>query len=301
MTYVRHSLLIWILATLILTSCGSIASSSGTADPVILTSSTVLADITRHIAGDRLKVEALLPIGADPHSYQPTPRDAAMIVNSPLIIINGLGYESSLEPLLENVSAGNKIVEASAGISPRTDAGDTQSVDPHVWLDPNLVILQVENIREALTNYDPNGSAVYQANADEYVRQLTELDIWITQQVSQIPAERRLLITNHEAMGYFAERYGFSIAGSVLASFSTDASPSAGQMAALIDAAKSSGAPALFLDTGDNPELAQQIARESGVRVVDDLHLESLTDGDPAVSYIDMMKYNVTQIVSALK
>ena len=297
----RRLAIVWILLILTITACGSNASDSGKADPIILTSSTILADITRHIAGDRQIVESLLPIGADPHSYQPTPRDASMIVNSPLIIINGLGYESSLQPLLDNISDGKKIVEVSSSISPRKDAGDTQSVDPHVWLDPNLVILQVENIRIALTQYDPQGEATYQTNADEYVRQLTQLDVWITQQVSQIPVNQRLLITNHEAMGYFAERYGFSIAGSVLASFSTDASPSAQQIAALIDATKASGARAIFVDTADNPELAKQIADEAGVRVVDNLHLESLTDGDPAETYIDLMKYDVLQIVNALK
>jgi len=127
------------------------------------------------------------------------------------------------------------------------------------------------------------------------------LDAWIIEQVSQIPPERRLLITNHESLGYFAERYGFTIAGTVVESFSSGASPSAGQVAGLIDQIKSSGAPAIFLDASDNEALAKQIADETGVRVVTDLHLESLTDGSPAGTYIDMMKYNVTQIVEALK
>lgn len=294
----RRLAIVWILTTLLITSCGSPASPSGTTDPVILTSSTILADITRNIAGDRVHVESLLPIGADPHSYQPTPQDAAKIEQSPLIIINGLEYERSLESLLHNAPAEKMIIEASAGISVREDAN---GVDPHVWLDPNLVITQVENIREALTHYDPDGAATYQSNADNYVRQLAQLDAWITQQVSQIPTEKKLLITNHEALGYFAARYGFTVAGSVIESFSADASPSAQQMAALIDEIKSSGAPAIFLDAGDNPVLAQQIADETGVRVGTDLHLESLTDGDPAATYLDMMKYNVTQIVNALK
>jgi len=298
--YFRRFKLIWV-CILLISACGSPASFSGTADPVSLTSSTILADITRTIAGDRLKVESLLPIGADPHSYQPTPQDAAKIVRSPLIIINGLGYESSLQQLLDNGSDGKKIVEASTGINPRNDTEDEQSADPHVWLDPNLVILQVENIRAALTHYDPAGTVIYQTNANEYVRRLTELDVWITQQVSQVPMEQRLLITNHEAMGYFADRYGFAVAGSVLESFSTDASPSAQQIAALIDATKASGARAIFVDTADNPKLARQIADETGVRVVDNLHLESLTDGDPAGTYIDLMKYDVLRIVNALK
>jgi ABC-type Zn uptake system ZnuABC Zn-binding protein ZnuA len=110
-----------------------------------------------------------------------------------------------------------------------------------------------------------------------------------------------LLVTNHEAFGYFAQRYGFTVVGTVIESFSSDASPSAGQIAALIDQVKSNGAPAIFLDASDNSTLAQQIANETDVRVVTDLHLESLTDGAPAATYMDMMKYNVTQIVDALK
>ncbi len=149
------------------------------------------------------------------------------------------------------------------------------------------MVTYVENIREALTHYD--------------IAELKNLDKWITEQVNQIPRKKRLLVTNHEAFGYFAERYGFTITGTVIESFSSDASPSAQQMVALIDQIKVSGAPAIFLDASDNTALARQIASETGVRVITDLHLESLTDGAPAGTYIDMMKYNVTQIVNALK
>jgi len=239
-----------------------------------------------------------LPFGADPHSYQPTPQDAARLSKSTYLIINGAGYEASLEPLIANAGAETAVIEASAGISPREEAGEG---DPHMWLDPNNVIVYVENIREALTHYDPDGAAVYQSNADVYVAQLKDLDAWIKEQVSQIPIEKRLLVTNHESMGYFAQRYGFTVVGTAIESFSSDASPSAKQMAGLIDQIKSSSAPAIFLDAADSTTLAQQIADETGVRVVTDLHLESLTDGAPARTYIEMMKYNVTQIVDALK
>jgi len=281
-----------------LTGCGSPATDSGTTAPVILTSTTFLADIVRNIAGGRVEVDSLLPIGTDPHSYQPTPQDVAKITQSTLLIINGADYEHFLEPLLENAGGERTIIEASAGIGPREEA---RGVDPHLWLDPNNVILYVENIREGLTHFDPDGAAVYQSNADEYMRQLAELDAWIVVQVDQIPAEKRLLVTNHEALGYFAERYGFIVVGTVVESFSSDASPSAKQMADLIDQIKASGAPAIFLDAGDNTSLAQQIADETGVRVVTELHLESLTDGAPAATYLDMMKNNVMQIVNALK
>ena len=291
-------LTLWISLIVLLSACGQSASPSGTANPALLTSTTFLADITRNIAGDRLAVEPLLPIGADPHSYQPTPRDAARIADSKLLIINGAEYEHFLETLLQNAGGQREVIEASTGVSPRKDAN---GVDPHMWLDPNNVIIYVENIRKGLAHFDPEGAAIYQSNADAYTAELNDLDAWIIQQVSQIPPERRLLVTNHESLGYFAERYGFNVTGTIVESFSSGASPSAGQMAGLIDQIKTSGAPAIFLDASDNESLAKQIADETGVRVVTDLHLESLTDGPPAGTYIDMMKYNVTQIIEALK
>jgi len=283
------------------TACTPSASSNPQTDPVVLTSTTFLADIARNVAGDRLKVESLLPVGADPHSYQPTPQDVAKIEQSKLLIINGAEYEHFLESLLENAGGERQIIEASAGLSPRTDAESEHGVDPHLWLDPNNVIAYVENIREGLTHFDPDGAAIYKSNADAYTAELKELDVWINEQLAQIPFERHLLVTNHEALGYFAERYGFKVVGTVIESVSSDASPSARQMAALVDQIKSSGAPAIFLDASDNPALAQQIAAETGVAVVTDLHLESLTDGAPTATYIDMMKHNVTQIVNALR
>jgi ABC-type Zn uptake system ZnuABC Zn-binding protein ZnuA len=285
---------------IIVSSCGGKpASDSGMTAPVILTSTTILADVTRNVAGDRYQVESLLPIGSDPHSYQATPQDIAKISESKLIIVNGAKYEQFLTPLLENADGERTFLEASSGISPRTDA--EHGLDPHMWLDPNLVIAYVENIRDALIDMDRGGEVIYQSNGDAYIAQLKDLDAWIVEQVDQIPDENRLLITNHEAFGYFAGRYGFTIAGTVIESFSSDASPSAQQLAALIDEIKSSGAPAIFLDASDNTTLAEQIASETDVNVITGLHLESLTDGPPAATYIDMMKYNVTQIVNALK
>ncbi len=293
-------LLVFVALAILIASCDGVPTSdSGTIVPVILTSTTILADITRNISGDRLQVEALLPIGADPHSYQPTPKDVAKMSETNFVIINGANYESFLQPLFVNAGGEKMLVEASAGIHPRTDA--EHGVDPHMWLDPNLVINYVQNIRDALVDMDPDGEATYKSNADTYIVELKNLDAWIVERVHQIPAGKRLLVTNHEAFGYFAERYGFTVVGTVIESFSSDASPSARQLAALIDQIKSSGAPAIFLDASDNTALAQQIAAETDVKVVTDLHLESLTNGAPAGTYIDMMKYNVTQIVNALK
>ena len=288
------------LASLFLTGCGSAPKSNDSALKV-LASTTFLADITRNIAGDRISVDSLLPVGADPHAYQAAPSDVAKIAESNLLILNGLEYEHFIEPLLENAGGERLMIEATAGLSPRKDAGSEHGVDPHMWLDPNLVVTYVENIRDGLIQVDVEGTQIYKANADAYIVQLKDLDRWIVEQVNTIPAERRLLVTNHEAIGYFAERYGFEVAGAVIPSLSTDAGTSAKELAALIEVIKTSGAPAIFLGEVENPDLANQIAAETDVKVVDNLHLESLTVGAPAATYIDMMKHNVNQIVEALK
>ena len=298
---------LFLLFILLLSACSSLATDlpgsvlSSKDAPVVIASTTFLADIAQNVAGDRLKVESLLPFGADPHSYQPIPQDVARIADSRLVIVNGADYEHFLEAVIANAGGERTIVEALAGVKVRVDAGNEHGIDPHLWLNPNNVIQYVENIRDGFSAFDPDGTDVYTSNADAYIQQLRALDSWIVEQANSIPAERRLLVTNHENLGYFAERYGFTIIGTVVPGFSSDAAPSAQQMAELIDQVKASGAPAVFLDAADSANLAKQIASDAGVTVVTDLHIESLTDGPPAGTYIDMMKHNVTQIVEALK
>ena len=303
-TAFNSSVRLIVLTLLYLAACSS-APQSGDGRLRVLTTTTFLADITRNIADGRVVVESLLPVGADPHSYAPVPADVTRINQSQLLIVNGLEYEHFLDPLLENAGGEHVVIAASDGLKPNTmedeEHADQMVNDPHMWLDPTRVVMYVENIRKGLTNLDPDGAAVYQANADTYTQRLTELDTWIKEQISQIPPEKRLLVTNHDALGYFSEHYGFTIIGAVLPSVSSDASTSAGQMAELVDQIKASGAPAIFLDEVENPALAQQIADETGVKIIDNLHVESLTDGAPAGTYLDMMKHNVTQIVNALK
>lgn len=288
------------LSTLFLTGCKSVQKSNDGALRV-LASTTFLADITQNIAGDHIQVSSLLPFGADPHAYQAAPADVARIAESDFLILNGLEYEHFIEPLLENAGGERVIIEASAGLSPKEAAGSAHGVDPHMWLDPNLVIAYVANIRDGLIEADPDGTEIYKANADAYMAELKDLDAWIVEQVSSIPVKRRLLLTNHEAMGYFAERYGFQIVDTIIPSLSSEAGTSAQGLSAVIDEIKASGAPAIFLGEVENADLANQIAEETGVKVVSDLYLESLTHGAPAATYIDMMKHNVTRIVDALR
>lgn len=290
---------------LALSACGgNSAPNSGTSAPAVLTSTTFLADITRNIAGDRVTVESLLSPGADPHEYQSVPSDVQKIAKSTVVIVNGLDYDLFIQPLLENAGGTRHVITASDGLEARQMTEETGEVvtDPHMWMNPTNVIKYAENIRDGLTKADPDGADVYKANADAYIAQLNELDTWIVQQVAQIPQERRLLVTNHDSLGYFSEQYGFAVIGTIVPGVSSDAAASAQQIAALIDEIKSTGAPAVFLDISDNPHLADQVAAETNIKVVTDLYIETLSPADnPAATYIDMIKYDVTQIVNALK
>ncbi len=292
------------LAALFLASCSQ-ASTSSQGSLNILASTTFLADIAQNVAGHRAQVTSLVPVGADPHEYQTAPSDVTKITASNVLILNGVEYEHFIKPLLDNAGGQRLVITASDGLEARMMPDETNTGqlagDPHMWLDPNRVVRYVENIRDGLIKSDPHGADVYKTNAEAYIAQLKVLDAWIMAQVKIIPVEHRLLVTNHDAMGYFADRYGFTIIATVIPSVSTDASTSAKQLAEVIDQIKSSGAPAIFLGEVENPNLANQIAAETGAKVINDLHLESLTDGPPAGTYLDMMKYNVTQIVDALK
>lgn len=299
-----------ILPVLFLAGCGP-APQSGDSAVSVLASTSFLADIAQNVAGDRVTVESLLPIGSDPHAYQATPADVVKISESDVLILNGLEYEHFIESLLENADGERLLVTASAGLTPlelgaeahkgESAADEHEAGDPHMWLDPNLVVAYVENIRDGLSQADPAGADVYAANASAYIAQLKELDAWISEQASSIPVERRLLVTNHESLGYFAEQYGFTVVETILPGFSSEASASAKEIASAIEAIKASNAPAVFLGEVENTALAEQIASETDVKVVDTLYLETLTEGAPAGTYLEMMKYNVSQIVEALR
>ncbi|HTP07650.1 MAG TPA: metal ABC transporter substrate-binding protein [Anaerolineae bacterium] len=302
--------LVWVIG-LALAACQPTSqlaqSGGGSATLKVIAAETFLADIAQNVAGDRVKVESLMPIGVDPHGFEPTPTDVAKIADSTVLIVNGAGLEEFLARLLENAGGQHAVLEASAGLTSRQlhegeIADPDHAGDPHFWLDPNNVIKYVENIRDGLSAADPEGAATYEANAEAYIAKLKELDRWIADRVKEVPQADRLLVTNHESLGYFADRYGFKIIGTVVPSVSSDSAPSALQLAQLIDHIKATGAKAIFLETGTNPQLAEQVAQETGSKVVTDLYSHSITGPDgPAPTYIDMMKHNINAIVDALK
>lgn len=270
----------------------------------VLAVESFLADITQNIAGDRLKVDSLIPFGLDPHNFEATPQDVARIADAGLLIENGNNLEDWLKPVLENTGGKQIIIEATKGLAGRTPhpGEPVGEMDPHFWMDPIKVITYVENIRAGLTQIDPGGESIYHQNADNYTLALEDLDQWIQTQVSQIPPDRRLLVTNHESLGYFADRYGFQVIGTIIPSVSTGSSPSAQQMAQLVDQVKKSGARVVFLEMGTNPQMAEQLANETEIKVITDLYTHTLTpSGGSAPNYMDMMRYDTKKIVEALK
>ncbi len=284
----------------------------------VLAAETFLADIAQNVAGDKVQVQSLMPVGADPHSFEPTPADVARVAECNVLIVNGAGFEASFNEILMNAGEQAQLIEAAAGLTSRTAREGEEAVvldtdladgghhhdegDPHFWLDPTLVVKYVENIRDGLSQADPSNAAAYAANAATYIAKLNELDAWIKEQVAQIPPTQRLLVTNHESFGYFADRYGFKVVGTIMPSVSTGSSPSAQQLARLIDTIEQTGARAVFLETGSNPQLAEQVAAQTGVTAVTELYSHSVTEaGGPAPTYLDMMRANTQAIVGALK
>jgi ABC-type Zn uptake system ZnuABC Zn-binding protein ZnuA len=173
--------------------------------------------------------------------------------------------------------------------------------DPHVWFDPNNVMIWVKNIELVLSQMDPVNSTVYKANAETYTGQLEELDAWIREQVNTVPVENRLIVTDHLLLGYFTERYEFEQVGAVIPGYSTMAEPSALEMAALEDTIRELGVRAVFVGNTVNPQVSQRIAEDTGTQLIF-FYTDSLsTENNSVGTYLDYIRYNVTVITEALK
>jgi ABC-type Zn uptake system ZnuABC Zn-binding protein ZnuA len=298
----------FLLVTFGTSGCGSTAGSvadNGRLD--VVAAESFLADIAQNVSGDRFKVRCLVPVGTDPHSFDPTPSDVGTVAAADLLIVNGGGLEGPLLDVLKNAGGDTTVVDASAGLATRVpkpgepplERGQT---DPHFWLDPTLVETYVANISAAFIAADPAGKATYAANALTYVQKLRTLDEWVRKQVATVPPAERKLIMNHASHGYFADRYGFRVVGTLIPSVGTGDTPTARQLGAVTAAIRSSGAKAIFVESGENPQLARQIAAETGITVVDDLLDHSLTPvGGHGATYIDMLRYDAQRIVEALE
>ena len=265
----------------------------------VLCTTTIVGDVVREIAGDDVSVTVLLPVGADPHAFQASPRDAIAVEAADLVFLSGAGLEGSLVPLLQ--AARGRIVDLSSEFTLRQNPHpDEGGFDPHVWFDPRNVAAWSETIAKALAEADPDHASMYRARADAYQREIGELDLWIRDRVATVPEEARRLVTDHEAFGYFADLYGIEEIGTILPGYSTLSEPSARELAALEDAIRAAGVPCIFVGTTIPSDLAEQVAADTGTRIVF-LYTGSLSEPDgPAATYLDLMRFDVEQIVRGL-
>jgi len=281
----------------------------------VVVTTTFIGDVVNNIAGDNVNITALLTAGQNPHSYQPAPMDMVAVTEADLILANGFGLEDFLEDLLSGSDTKAEVIVVSDGITPLMIEGHLEEdhdhsledsmdavmgQDPHVWFDPNNVLIWAENINRILAEEDPENKALYQANLDTYQGQLLELDAWIREQIGEIPGDQRELVTDHNTLGYFAREYGLVQIGAVIPALTTEAETSGMELAELIDTIQARQTKAIFIGVDYDPSLAQRVADETGVELVP-LYFGSLSDGDPAGTYLSFMRYNVSAIVKALQ
>lgn len=271
----------------------------------VLATTTIVADLVRRVGGNAIDLTTLLPVGSDPHSFEPTPQDIATASNAQVIVANGLGLEQFLLRMVDTAGGQIPVVSLADGIAPRElaaeDAHNHGGVDPHVWVTPANAVIMVKNAEQALSTLDPANAAAYHANAERYTAELTDLDTWVQAQIDSIPPENRELVTDHRTFGYFADRYGLKLIGAVVPAYSTNAEPSAQEMARLQDAIRSLGVKAVFVGATVNPALSKQVAADSGIKLIP-LYTGSLGGpGSGAESYIDYIRANTSAIVDGLK
>jgi ABC-type Zn uptake system ZnuABC Zn-binding protein ZnuA len=305
--------LLSLLLVSVLAACaqpGSEGSSAADGRLQVVATTTIVGDVVSQVGGEQIDLHVLLPVGADPHSFDPTPQDIARVADADLVFANGAGLESFLNPLIESAGAADRVVEVSDGIELRQLSGGTaeaghndskSGLDPHTWTDPNNVMVWVNNIQQALSEQDPANSDSYAASAEAYTNELKSLDTWIREQVAQVPQDRRMIVTDHTLLGYFADEYGFNQVGALISGYSTLAEPTAKELADIEDAIHNLSVPAVFVGNTVNPALAERVAQDTGVRLVY-FYTGSLTaPGGDASTYLKYMRYNVNVIVNALK
>ena len=264
----------------------------------VLCTTSIIGDVVRQIAGEDIDVLVLLGPDTDPHSFQLRPQDLVALQRADLVFVNGLDLEAGLSNILESIE--DHVVSLSADL-PGLLAGDHDAHDPHVWFDPTLVSAWVDVIEDQLSQLVPSLESRFQTRAATYQSDLAALDGWIQSILEEIPADRRLLVTDHHVYGYFAGRYGFEQVGTVFPGLSTLSEPSARELAELVSTIESLDIPAIFVGTTVNPSLAQQIASDTGTRIVF-MYTGALSDPNgPAGTYLDFMRYTANAIHEGLR
>ena len=311
-----------------LVACGAAETSGGAAETGpsageklnVVATTTLVGDVVRSIGGEQIDLTVMLAPGINPHTYEPAPQDVKSVADADVLFANGVGYEGFMSALIENAGGEATVIEVSDGIMLLEFAGEhedehveggeeaehaedehAEAFDPHVWFNPQNVKIWANNIERALSERDAANAASYKANADTYRTRLDELDTWAKGEVETIPAENRKLVTDHDTFGYLAAHYGFDLIGAVLPSVSSDAEPSAQQLADVIALIRENSVPAVFVSNEVNATLARQVGEDTGAKLIP-VYVESLTTGGrEADTYEAFMRYNIGRIVEGLK
>jgi zinc/manganese transport system substrate-binding protein len=291
-----------VLALIVAVVCSAVPTLAQDKVRVVATFS-ILDDLARNVGGDRIASAPLVGPNMDAHVYSPSPTDTRTLQAAQVVVSNGLGFEGWIDRLVRASGAKARLVVASTGIKPRSAGGHSHAhshdADPHAWQSVANARIYVTNIRDGLSAADPEGKPTYQANADAYLRKLDALEAEIKASLARIPAERRRIITNHDAFGYFSAAYG--VAFIAPQGVSTEADVSARDIARIITQIRKDKITALFLENVTEPRMLQRVAQETGARIGGMLYSDALTDSKgPAPTYIDMMRHNVGQLTQAL-
>lgn len=264
---------------------------------------SVIADMAEQVGGTKAEVSSIVPLGGDPHTWEPTPREARHLATADVLLYNGLGLELWVDRLIRSAARPDlPVIVLSEGLEPIPGASFAAHVheegDPHFWLNVQYGMHYVERILAAFVQLDPDNATYYTANAERYLQTLAELDQWIEQAVLQIPEERRKLVTYHDAFGYLAQRYGFEISGFLVVN--PDREPSSREMADIVRQLASQERPVIFVEpqVSSGHRYAEAVASEVGGSV-GLLYSDSLTEEVP--TYVDMMRWNVNQLLEALQ
>jgi len=269
-----------------------------------IASMSIIGDFVRQIGGERVQVTTLVGAGGDTHTFQPAPQDARRMAQAKLVFINGLGLEGWLPRLVQSSGSKAKVVTVSTGVKAIREASDGHShghdLDPHAWQDVANAKLYARNIRDALSAADLEGASFYAARSEAYMAELDQLDREIKQGLTQIPPERRRIITSHDAFGYFAKAYGLRFVAPQ--GVSTEAEASSRDVARIIRQIRAKKIPAVFLENIADPRLMTQIARETDAKIGPRVYSDSLSDSSgPAPTYLDMMRHNLRAFSEALR
>jgi len=280
------------------TACGSSGKSSHSGLDVVATT-VQMGALTRAVAGNDAGVKTLIGAGIDPHDFEPGPSDLKAISDANVIIRNGLGLDDWLDRTISSGGGKTKTTTATDGIQLRTIDGHP---DPHVWQDPMNDKIIVANIATALAKADPPHASDYQANAKAYEAKLDQVDQQVRQIIDTIPEANRKMVTDHDAFGYFIERYGLTYIGAVIPSTSTQAESSAKDIAALEHLIEKEHVNAIFSEETANPKVSNQIAHDTGAKIIDTLYGDSLGGPGSGANTVDgMILANARTMAEALK